>query len=177
MVREREPLRGRSSYPSDEPPTPPSFSESDADDSSSTEVLYPRLPLSRSGSKTSDPRSHDEEFYDSSPPNPPTTPLFIMAETTVMSSLNEASKIPKLNGPDDWVPWNRKLKGHLGMVNMYKMLTGEDPEPVTAEDASLTRWKLNQDRLSSLLILITGPSALSLLELDSTKMRHSSTRY
>lgn len=91
-----------------------------------------------------------------------------MSEPTVMSSLNEASKIPKLNGPDDWVLWNQKLKGHLGMVNMYKVLTGEDPAPAV-EDSTYRTWSMNQDRLSSLLILITGPSALSLIELHTNK--------
>ncbi|MCJ1470081.1 hypothetical protein MMC07_008726 [Pseudocyphellaria aurata] len=91
-----------------------------------------------------------------------------MAEPTVMSSLNEVSKIPKLNGPDDWAVWDRKLKVHLGMVDMYKVLTVEDPTPSSTDDINLARWTLNQDRLSSLL-LITGPSALSLLDLDSTK--------
>ena len=84
-----------------------------------------------------------------------------------MSSLNEASKIPKLNCPDDWVRWNRKLKGHLGMVNMYKTLTGEDAAP-TAEEGTYRTWTMNQNRLSSLL-LITGPSARSLIELHTTK--------
>ena len=91
-----------------------------------------------------------------------------MSDRTIMSSLHEASKIPKLNNPEDWVSWNRKLKGHLGMVNMYKTLTGEDAAP-TAEEDTYRTWTMNQDRLSSLFLLITGPSALALIESHATK--------
>ncbi|MCJ1271778.1 hypothetical protein MMC22_011683 [Lobaria immixta] len=98
-------------------------------------------------------------------PHPPPFPHYTMSDSSITSALNKASEIKKLNGPDDWVEWNRKLRGHLGMVGLWKILTGETPALVT-ETAEHTVWQLNQDRLASLLLLVTGPSALSLVELN-----------
>lgn len=50
-----------------------------------------------------------------------------MSESSITSALNKASDIKKLNGPDDWVVWNRSLRGHLGMVGLWKTLTSELP--------------------------------------------------
>ncbi|MCJ1469247.1 hypothetical protein MMC07_007880 [Pseudocyphellaria aurata] len=65
-----------------------------------------------------------------------------MSDSTVTIVLNRASEMAKLNKPDDWMEWNRKLRGHLGMQSY-------------------------QRKLASLLLLICGPSALSLIELKS----------
>lgn len=54
-----------------------------------------------------------------------------MSDTAVTSALDKASEIAKLNGPDDWIEWNRKLRGHLGMVDLWATLTGDAPEPAT----------------------------------------------
>ena len=101
------------------------------------------------------------------PPSPSTHPLTFyptMSDTSVTSSLNEAAKIKKLNGPDDWVEWNRKLRGHLGMVDLWTTLTGTATVP-PAGTPQHTLWETHQRKLASLLLLITGPSALSLIEL------------
>ena len=86
-----------------------------------------------------------------------------MSDTSVTSALNEAAKIKKLNGPDDWVEWNRKLRGHLGMVDLWTTLTGTITVP-TEGTSQHTSWETHQRKLASLLLLITGPSALSLIE-------------
>lgn len=56
----------------------------------------------------------------------------------------------------------------LGMLNLWKVLTGERPEPAIGT-AEHTVWETNQDKLSSLLLLIPSLSALSLIELKSNK--------
>lgn len=91
-----------------------------------------------------------------------------MSDSSVTYALKTLSKIKKLNGPDDWEEWNRKLKGHLGLVDLWKVLTGERPAPVigTAEHST---WQSYQQRLASLLLLITGPSAQSLIRLKGGK--------
>ena len=100
------------------------------------------------------------------PPPPPTFPYPIMTEytapTTVTSSLSDASKIKKLNGPDDWVEWNRNLEGHLGMVDLWDILTGQVPAPAKGiQEHSI--WLKHQRKLRSLLLLICRPSALALM--------------
>lgn len=111
----------------------------------------------------------DEEDLSPLPPSPPTIFYPVsMSDSSITSALNEAAKIKKLNGPDDWVEWNRKLRGHLEMVSLWEVLTGERPAPA-ADTAEHTVWKTNQDKLSALLLLITGPSALSLIESKSDK--------
>lgn len=47
----------------------------------------------------------------------------------ITSAFSEASKIKALNGPEDWVEWNRKLNAHLGMADLCSTLTGDGPEP------------------------------------------------
>lgn len=127
----------------------------------------------RSDPEYSVPReySHDSDEKDLSPlpPSPPTTFYPVtMSDSSITSALNEAAKIKKLNGPDDWVKWNRKLRGHLGMISLWKVLTGERPAPAT-NTTEHTVWETYQDKLGSLLLLITGPSALSLIESKSDK--------
>lgn len=91
-----------------------------------------------------------------------------MSESSITSALNKASDIKKLNGPDDWVVWNRSLRGHLGMVGLWKTLTSELPAPVT-RSAEHIAWQANQEKLASLLLLTTGPSAPSIVELHPSK--------
>ena len=150
-------------------------------DEEHTEIAAERLiPDSNSDRSTSaqfeesfeSPGFHFEEEPPESPgsisdpySHPPPLTHYAMSDSSITSALNKASKIKKLNGPDDWVEWNQKLRGHLGMVGLWKILTGETPAPVT-ETAEHTVWQLNQDRLASLLLLVTGPSALSLVELN-----------
>ncbi|MCJ1270664.1 hypothetical protein MMC22_010561 [Lobaria immixta] len=148
-------------------------------DEEHTEIGERQIPDSGSDHSTSDqfeesfesPGSHFGEPLESPGPipdpypHPPPLPHYTMSDSSITSALNKASEIKKLNGPDDWVEWNRKLRGHLGMVSLWKILTGETPAPVT-ETAEHTVWQLNQDRLASLLLLVTGPSALSLVELN-----------
>ncbi|MCJ1470015.1 hypothetical protein MMC07_008660, partial [Pseudocyphellaria aurata] len=87
-----------------------------------------------------------------------------MSDSAVTIALNKASEITKLNGLDDWMEWNRKLRGHLGMVDLWATLTGDVPQP-TSETPERTLWENHQRKLASLLLLICGPSALSLVEL------------
>ena len=98
------------------------------------------------------------------PPLPLTYPIMTeyVAPHGVASSLSEASKIKKLNGPDDWVEWNRSLEGHLGMVDLWEILTGEAPAPAEGTPEH-NIWLKNQRKLRSLLLLICGPSALALM--------------
>lgn len=99
-------------------------------------------------------------------PLPPTTHYSAgMSDSSITSALNKASDIKKLNGPEDWVEWNRHLKGHLGMVDLWEVLTGDQPEPAVIGTAEHIEWKRSQKKLASLLLLVTGPSALSLIEL------------
>lgn len=89
-----------------------------------------------------------------------------MSDSSVTSILYMASVITKLNGPDDWLEWNRELRGHLGMVDLWATLIGEVPAPAK-ETTDYQIWQSHQRKLASLLLLITGPSALSLIELKS----------
>lgn len=47
-----------------------------------------------------------------------------MWDSSVTYALQAVSEIKKLNGPEDWEKWNRKLKGH-GLVDLWEILTGE----------------------------------------------------
>ncbi|MCJ1427119.1 hypothetical protein MMC29_005022 [Sticta canariensis] len=91
-----------------------------------------------------------------------------VAASSMASSLSDASKIKKLNGPDDWVEWNRNL-GHLGMVDLWEILTGEVPAPA---EGTLEHniWLKHQRKLKSLLLLICGPSTLALMGTHTGKL-------
>ncbi|MCJ1425489.1 hypothetical protein MMC29_003389, partial [Sticta canariensis] len=105
-------------------------------------------------------------------PPPPTFTYPIMtkyvAASSMASSLSDASKIKKLNGPDYWVEWNRNLEGHLGMVDLWEILTGEVPAP-TKGTSEHNIWLKHQRKLNSLL-LICGPSALALMGTHTGKL-------
>jgi hypothetical protein len=88
----------------------------------------------------------------------------------ISSSLSEASDISKLNGPDDWVVWNRTLKGHLSMIDLWDILTGADIKPdEKIHPTEAIMWSKHQKKLNGLLILIIGPSALSIIEMNASK--------
>ena len=92
-----------------------------------------------------------------------------MAAFAMASSLLNASKIKKLNGPDDWVEWNRNLEGHLGMVDLWEILTVEVPAPAESTPEH-SNWLKHQRKLKSLLLLICGPSALALMAAHTGKL-------
>lgn len=98
-----------------------------------------------------------------------------MSDSSITSPLNEALEISKLNGPDDWVEWNQKSRGHLCMVGIWRILTGDSTDPVTGS-AEHTAWQANQERFAFLLLLVTGPSALSIvgLNIDKTATQQTS---
>ena len=90
-------------------------------------------------------------------------------ETVILeaSSLSNTSKIRKLNGPNDWVGWNRNLERHLGKVDSWQILIGELPAPAEGTPEH-NIWLKYQNRLKSLLFLICGPSALALMKTHYT---------
>lgn len=98
--------------------------------------------------------------------DPTTYPPTEMTDPTVISVLIETSKIKQLNGPDDWVEWNRSLKGHLGIVDLWTTLTGDVPAPVPGTPQH-TVWQSDQRKLASLLLLVTGPSTIR-VDVDKT---------
>lgn len=53
------------------------------------------------------------------------------------------------------------------MVDLWATLTREAPRPATELTTEYILWLSYQQKLTSLLLLITGPSALSLIELKS----------
>ena len=82
----------------------------------------------------------------------------------VTNALTQAAQIkPQLNGPDDWVEWNRKLNGTLAIANLWKVLTGDKAQPADTDESYAT-WEDNQESLNGVLLLICGPSALSIIE-------------
>ncbi|MCJ1427239.1 hypothetical protein MMC29_005142, partial [Sticta canariensis] len=106
-------------------------------------------------------------------PPPPTFTYPIITEyvaaSSIASSLSDASKIKKLNGPDDWVEWNRNLEEHLGMVDLWEILTGE--VSASAEGTPEHNiWLKYQRKLKSLLLFICGPSALALIGTHTGKL-------
>ncbi|MCJ1429180.1 hypothetical protein MMC29_007093 [Sticta canariensis] len=92
-----------------------------------------------------------------------------MAASSMASSLSDASKIKKLNGADDWVEWNRNLEGHLGMVDLWEILTGEVPAPAEGTPEH-NIWLKHQRKLKSLLLLICSPAALALMGTHTGKL-------
>jgi hypothetical protein len=90
--------------------------------------------------------------------------------SNISSSLSKASEIKKLHGPDDWITWSRTLKGHLSMIDLWDVLTGDDPKPdEKLQPDEHTQWKKHQQKLNGLLTLITGPSPLSIIEMNPDK--------
>lgn len=93
------------------------------------------------------PSSSLEQHYsdtDSDPktvqsiPRPPDLEQRKIATTDKMSrvtnALTQAAQIkPQLNGPDDWVEWNRKLNGTLAIANLWKVLTGDKAPPADTD--------------------------------------------
>jgi hypothetical protein len=69
-----------------------------------------------------------------------------------------------LTGPTDWPEWNRKLKNYLSMIELWKILTGDSPEPPQIDPEKHATWSEKQKQLKRLLGLILGTSARSLIE-------------
>lgn len=63
--------------------------------------------------------------------------------------------------------WNRNLQGYLGIADIWEVLNGEEPEPAGRAEKKL--WDGYQRKLQSLLLLICGPLALSIIALHSDK--------
>lgn len=118
--------------------TPAPILQFDKDDSHTrTELRYPTLSLSDlEGSASNLDRNRTKyqnmkentSFY--------LGPLIIMAgsKSSIMISLNESSKLSRLNGSDDWVEWNRKLKGHLGKKRNPKPQRNRESGPHSKTD-------------------------------------------
>ena len=123
------------------------------------------------------PSSSTEQYYSDTDleqqsvrfiPQPPKSTQRKIANTDKMSqvinALTQATQIkPQLNGPDDWVEWNRKLNSTLAIANLWKVLIRDKDPPANTDDSYAT-WKDNQENLNSLLLLICGPSALSIIK-------------
>lgn len=80
--------------------------------------------------------------------------------------MSRAAQIkPQLDGPDDWVEWNRKLNGTLAIANLWKVLT-RNKALLTDTDVEsyATFWGDNRERLIGVLLLICGPSTLSIMQ-------------
>ena len=175
MVKERNapghPGRAEESESSREvsyPPLPPSpVSHHEADEEELTERANSEHN-STSELSTSDHFEESPEDLNSGSLLPLPRTYITMSDSAVASALNKATEITKLNSPSDWVEWNRRLRGHLSMVSLWKTLTGERSAPATGTPEYIA-WEGNQDKLASLLLLITGPSALSLVELSIDK--------
>ena len=84
--------------------------------------------------------------------------------STSSSTLNEAAKIKPLQGRDDWIEWDEKLQGQLGMIDLYVILTDPTHRPSPEDNPKEHRkWDEYQRRLRALLLCITGPHPKSLL--------------
>ena len=88
---------------------------------------------------------------------------------SIFHTLTKALKIKALNGLEDWVDWNRKLQGTLGLARLWKVLIRESAKLTDQNTNKLATWEDNQKKLISLLILIYGLIALSYIEKDKTK--------
>ena len=112
----------------------------------------PPLPLSPSPSSTHLP--------------PGFCPTMLSSDLATTSALNKALEITKLSGQDDWIEWNWKLKGHFGMVDFWTTFIGDVPK-LTTETPKHALGQNYPRKFSSLLLLISGPSTLSLIKLKS----------
>lgn len=66
-----------------------------------------------------------------------------MSDSSVRSALNKVSNITRLKGTDDWVEWNRNLRGHLGMLGLWRTHIGESPALVTELGENIV-WQANR---------------------------------
>ena len=83
----------------------------------------------------------------------------------VSNALPQAAQIKsQLNGPDNWVEWNRNLNSILAIANLWKVLTVDKSPSSDADDETYIICEDNQESLNSVLFLICGPSALSIIE-------------
>jgi hypothetical protein len=98
--------------------------------------------------------------------------------TSTSSQFAETSKIKSLNDSEDWIEWNRKLNNYLDMIDLWKVLTENDLESDEKFDSNFSKslettkhriWRNNQNKLSSLLLLITDSKALLIIEMHSNK--------
>lgn len=64
---------------------------------------------------------------------------------------------------EDWVEWDEKLQGQLGMIDLYIILTNPLGEPDHASDKEHRKWDEYQLRLKGLLLCIIGAHPKSLL--------------
>ena len=88
---------------------------------------------------------------------------------SISYALTKATEIKPLNGPEDLVDWNRKLRGTLGLAGLWKVLIGESAKLIDQDINKLAIWEDNQKKLTSLLILICGLIALSHIKKDAMK--------
>ena len=75
--------------------------------------------------------------------------------------IGEISKIPPLQGQEDWPEWRRRLQGLLRVQGLWKVLTGE-VESKDGDDPT-------QEQLASMLQLICAPSARAVINLYETQ--------
>lgn len=96
----------------------------------------------------------------------------------VTNALTQAAQIKlQLNKPDDWVKWNWKLNGTLAIANLWKVLIGDKVPLVDIDDDSYVISEDNQESLNGVLLVICGPSALSVIEKKKTHLSQKSTSY
>ena len=65
-----------------------------------------------------------------------------MSQSNVLA---DAMKINPLTGATDWSKWNRKLKGHLIVIGLWKILTGKALEPSMQDEALCSIWLDKQE--------------------------------
>lgn len=62
---------------------------------------------------------------------------------SVSHTLAKETEIKPLNGPEDWIEWNRKLKDTFGLAGLWKVLTGESAKPTDQDIDKLATWEEN----------------------------------
>ncbi len=94
--------------------------QSSSDNNSPVNLTLPPSPSSSLEQYYSDTDSEPQTVQ--SIPRPPSVQrkiAIIDKMSRVTNALAQAAQIkPQLNGPDDWVEWNRKLNGTLAIANL-----------------------------------------------------------
>ena len=147
MVRDskdRVRLAAESSTHASQFPMPQSLTGSAHD--SEEESDHPKVIKSESQSDTEvyqNPCTESRDINSTDPRSPTLPPTLINTTTSqrgpkrpssfdnmsISHALTKATEIKPLNRPEDWVDWNRKLRGTLGLVGLWKVFTGESAKP------------------------------------------------
>ena len=72
----------------------------------------------------------------------PKRPL-VFDDMFVSHALTKATEIEPLNGLEDWIEWNKKLWGTLGLAGLWKVLAKEFTKSTNQDTNKLAIWEEN----------------------------------